>query len=64
VMALTEHIVTTKQLTTLMITHKLSDALRYGNRLVMVQDGQIKLDVQGTAKQRLKQEDLLALFVD
>jgi len=64
VMALTEHIVTTKQLTTLMITHKLSDALRYGNRLVMVQDGQIKLDVRGAAKQRLKQEELLALFVD
>lgn len=64
VMALTEQIVTTQHLTTMMITHKLSDALRYGNRLVMVQDGQIKLDVRGVEKQQLRQEDLMALFMD
>lgn len=63
VMGLTEKIVTTQHLTTLMITHKLSDALRYGNRLVMVQDGQIKLDVRGREKQALRQEDLMSLFM-
>ncbi|MDT7013917.1 ABC transporter ATP-binding protein [Levilactobacillus namurensis] len=62
VMDLTERIVTTQHLTTLMITHKLSDALRYGNRLVMVQDGQIKLDVWGQAKAQLRQADLMDLF--
>jgi putative ABC transport system ATP-binding protein len=64
VMALTQRIVTEQQLTTLMITHKMSDALTYGNRLVMVQDGQIKLDVRGEAKQNLQAEDLTELFSD
>lgn len=64
VMALTQRIVTEQQLTTLMITHKMSDALTYGNRLVMVQDGQIKLDVRGEAKQNLQAEDLMGLFSD
>lgn len=64
VMALTQRIVTEQQLTTLMITHKMSDALTYGNRLVMVQDGQIKLDVRGEAKQNLQAEDLTGLFSD
>lgn len=64
VMALTQRIVTEQQLTALMITHKMSDALTYGNRLVMVQDGQIKLDVRGEAKQNLQAEDLMGLFSD
>lgn len=64
VMALTQKIVAENHLTTLMITHKMSDALTYGNRLVMVQDGQIKLDVRGEEKQRIRQEDLLGLFAD
>ena len=64
VMALTQRIVTEQQLTTLMITHKMSDALTYGNRLVMVQDGQIKLDVRGEDKQNLQAEDLTGLFSD
>lgn len=64
VMALTEAIVTKQHLTTMMITHKLSDALTYGNRLVMVQDGQIKLDVRGAAKARLQASDLMGLFND
>ncbi len=64
VMALTQTIVEQHQLTTMMITHKMSDALKYGNRLVMVQDGQIKLDVRGEAKQNLRQEELLTLFAE
>ncbi|WP_407889267.1 ABC transporter ATP-binding protein [Levilactobacillus sp. N40-8-2] len=64
VMDLTQTIVSENQLTTMMITHKMSDALTYGNRLVMVQDGQIRLDVRGEEKQNLRQEDLLSLFVE
>ncbi len=64
VMDLTQTIVETNQLTTMMITHKMSDALTYGNRLVMVQDGQIKLDVRGAAKDGLRQEELMSLFAD
>jgi len=64
VMDLTQTIVAENQLTTMMITHKMSDALTYGNRLVMVQDGQIKLDVRGEEKQNLRQEDLLSMFVE
>jgi len=63
-MDLTQTIVETNHLTTMMITHKMSDALTYGNRLVMVQDGQIKLDVRGAAKDGLRQEELMSLFAD
>lgn len=62
VMRITDKIVLKEQLTTMMITHKMSDALKYGNRLVMVQDGQIKLDVKGTEKKNLNQAQLLAAF--
>jgi len=48
----------------MMITHKMSDALTYGNRLVMVQDGQVKLDVRGAAKDHLRQEELMSLFAE
>ncbi len=64
VMDLTQKIVETNQLTTMMITHKMSDALTYGNRLVMVQDGQVKLDVRGAAKDHLRQEELMSLFAE
>ncbi len=62
VMEITQDIVTREGLTTMMITHKMSDALKYGNRLIMVQDGQIKLDVSGEDKKNLKSEDLVGLF--
>lgn len=62
VMRITDKIILHEQLTTMMITHKMSDALKYGNRLIMVQDGQIKLDVQGTEKRNLNTEQLLAAF--
>lgn len=62
VLALTEKIVTRDQLTTLMITHNMRDALRYGNRLVMLHNGQIIIDVEGEQKQCLDIPDLLAMF--
>lgn len=63
VMNITSEIVENQHLTTMMITHKMSDALKYGNRLIMVQDGKIKLDVQGEEKQHLDTEQLLQAFV-
>lgn len=62
VMSITDNIVKEQQLTTMMITHKMSDALKYGNRLIMVQDGQIKLDVSGAQKDNLDKSELLQAF--
>ena len=62
VLALTEKIVTRDNLTTLMITHNMRDALRYGNRLIMLHNGRVIIDVQGEEKQHLEIPDLLAMF--
>ena len=62
VLALTERIVTRDNLTTLMITHNMRDALRYGNRLIMLHNGRVIIDVQGEEKQHLEIPDLLAMF--
>mgnify|MGYP000852133330 FL=1 len=62
VLELTEQIVTEDQLTTLMITHNMKDALRLGNRLIMMHEGNILVDVKGEEKSRLTVRDLLALF--
>lgn len=62
VMSITDNIVKEQQLTTMMITHKMSDALKYSNRLIMVQDGQIKLDVSGAQKNNLDKSELLQAF--
>jgi putative ABC transport system ATP-binding protein len=51
-----------KKLTTLMITHKIDDALKYGNRLIMLHQGQIVLDIAGDEKKALKVNDLLEQF--
>jgi len=62
VMKITSEMVQREHLTTMMITHKMADALKYGNRLIMVQDGQIKLDVSGVEKENLDTTQLLAKF--
>ena len=59
---LTEKLVTEQQLTTLMITHNMRDALRYGNRLIMMHDGRPILDVRGEEKAKLTAVDLLQFF--
>ena len=63
VLALTDKIVTENKLTTLMITHNMKDAITHGNRLIMMHEGKIIIDVEGEEKQMLTVEDLLALFV-
>ena len=58
----TEKIVQRDQLTTLMITHNRRDAIAHGNRLVMMYDGRIVIDISGEEKKKLTVEQLLAKF--
>ena len=62
VLDITKSIVEKRKLTTLMITHNRKDALRLGNRLIMMHEGNILVDVKGEEKSRLTVRDLLALF--
>ena len=62
VMEATRLIVNRDRLTTLMITHNMRDAIEYGDRLIMMHEGRIVLDIDGEAKQKLTVEDLLAKF--
>ena len=63
VLEITERIVRENHLTTLMITHNMKDAITYGNRLIMLHEGHVVVDVEGEEKQMLTVEDLLTLFV-
>ena len=58
----TEKIISRDKLTTLMITHNMRDAIAHGNRLIMMYDGHIVLDITGEEKKKLTVEDLLARF--
>ncbi|KEQ34295.1 ABC transporter family protein [Streptococcus mitis] len=62
VMDLTQKIVEHHQLTTLMITHDMNHAIEYGNRLIMLYQGKIVVDVKGEEKKHLTVEDLMHLF--
>ena len=62
VLDLTEEIVARDHLTTLMITHNMKDAIRLGNRLIMMHEGKVIYDVSGEEKKNLKVADLLAKF--
>ena len=62
VLSATEQIVRRDNLTTLMITHNMRDAIAHGNRLIMLYDGRVVVDVRGEEKSRLTVEDLLEKF--
>ena len=62
VLEATQKIVEKDNLTTLMITHNMRDAIAYGNRLIMMYDGRIVVDVSGEEKKQLTVEQLLGLF--
>ena len=62
VMELTDRIVREGQLTTLMITHNMRNAIQYGNRLIMLHDGHVILDIAGEEKKKLTVPDLLEQF--
>ena len=62
VLDLTEEIVNENKLTALMVTHNMKDAIRLGNRLIMMHEGRIIYDVRGEEKKRLEVNDLLKKF--
>ena len=62
VLETTEKIVNKDNLTTLMITHNMKDAIAHGNRLIMMNSGKIVLDISGEEKKKLTVEDLLEKF--
>lgn len=62
VLETTEMIVNRDHLTTLMITHNMKDAIAHGNRLIMMMDGRVILDIAGEEKKNLTVRDLLAKF--
>ena len=62
VLETTDMIVNRDHLTTLMITHNMKDAITHGNRLIMMMDGKIILDIRGEEKKSLTVEDLLHKF--
>ncbi len=62
VLEITENIVKENNLTTIMITHNMKDAIRIGNRLIMMNNGKIIYDVRGEEKKALQVSDLLQKF--
>ena len=62
VLDLSEKIVQENHLTTLMITHNMKDAIKYGNRLIMMYEGRVIYDVRGEEKANLQVSDLLQRF--
>lgn len=62
VLETTEMLVNRDKLTTLMITHNMKDAIAHGNRLIMMMEGRIILDIRGEEKKRLTVENLLHKF--
>jgi len=62
VLETTEQIIQRDQLTTLMITHNMRDAIAHGNRLVMMYEGRVVIDIAGEEKKHLSVEELLEKF--
>ena len=62
VLELSEKIIHENQLMTLMVTHNMKDAIRYGNRLIMMNEGRIILDISGEQKKQLTIERLMDAF--
>lgn len=61
---LTDKVVQEEHLTCVMITHQLKDAIKYGNRTIILNNGRIVFDVKGDDKKRLTEEDILQYFTD
>lgn len=62
VLSITDKLVNENHLTTLMITHNMHDAIAYGNRLIMMHEGRVAVDVSGEEKKNLTIDQLLDLF--
>lgn len=62
VLSITEELVKENNLTTLMVTHNMRDAIKHGNRLIMMSDGKVVVDVSGDMKKNLTVEQLVEMF--
>lgn len=62
VLEITDKLVNENHITTIMVTHNMQDAIDYGNRLIMMNDGKIIFDISGEKKKKLKKEDLISKF--
>ena len=62
VLVLTDEIVSEQNITTFMVTHNMRDAIKYGNRLIMMHEGRIIFDISGEDKKKLSIKDLLEKF--
>ena len=62
VLELSDRIVEENHLTTMMVTHNMKDAIAHGNRLIMMYNGRIVIDVSGEEKKKLTVPQLLELF--
>lgn len=62
VLTLSDRIVAENNLTTMMVTHNMKDAIAHGNRLIMMDRGHIVVDIRGEEKKKLTVPDLMALF--
>ena len=62
VMDLTDSMVQENRLTSLMVTHNMTQALKYGNRMVMLHQGKVQLDIQGEEKKKLTVAEIVAQF--
>ena len=62
VMGITKKLVEEQKITTIMISHNMSDAIEYGDRLLMLNSGEIALDVSGEEKQSLTPAKLITMF--
>lgn len=63
VLDLTEYLVESQELTALMVTHNMKDAIHIGNRLIMMFEGHVIYDVAGEEKKKLRVDDLMEKFV-
>jgi putative ABC transport system ATP-binding protein len=62
IMELTDQIVKEKKITTIMVTHNLRYAVEYGNRLIMMHEGEIVLDKSGEEKEQIEIEEIMHIF--
>ena len=62
VLELSDKIIAENHLTAMMVTHNMRDAIAHGNRLIMMNEGQVALDISGDEKKSLTVEDLLMKF--
>ena len=62
VLKVTDQIIAEHHLTALMVTHNMKDAIKHGNRLIMMHDGRVILDISGEEKKKLTVADLMHQF--